>query len=100
MESISLKVRILDKDYQVNCLPKEREALEASAKLLNEKMEEIRNRSNIIGLERIAVMAALNLSHDLIRTRDSAKVNAEASQRLASVDSKLESILFEFDTST
>ena len=67
MTSISLKIRILDKEYQVNCAPEEREALEYSAKLLNEKMEDIRRGSHIIGLERIAVMAALNLAHDLIQ---------------------------------
>ena len=67
MAAISLKIRILDKEYQVNCKPDEREALERSAELLNDKMEEIRQGSHIIGLERIAVMAALNLSHDLIR---------------------------------
>ena len=60
MTSISLKIRILDKEYQVNCAPEEREALEYSAQLLNEKMENIRHGSHIIGLERIAVMAALN----------------------------------------
>ena len=42
MAPISLKIRILDKEYQVNCQPEEREALEYSAQLLNEKMEEIR----------------------------------------------------------
>ena len=68
MASISLKIRILDKEYQVNCKPEEREALELSAKLLDEKMEEIRRGSHIIGVERIAVMAALNLAHDLIRS--------------------------------
>jgi cell division protein ZapA (FtsZ GTPase activity inhibitor) len=39
MAPISLKIRILDKEYQVNCQPEEREALEYSAQLLNEKME-------------------------------------------------------------
>ena len=41
MSNISLKIRILDKEYQVNCAPEERQALEYSAQLLNEKMEEI-----------------------------------------------------------
>ena len=66
MAAISLKINILDKEYQVNCQPEEREALEYSAQLLNEKMEEIRQGSHIIGLERIAVMAALNLAHESI----------------------------------
>ena len=42
MSSISLTIRILDKDYQVNCQPDERDALILSAKMLDEKMEEIR----------------------------------------------------------
>ncbi|MDA8646367.1 cell division protein ZapA [Porticoccaceae bacterium] len=91
--SISLKIRILDKEYQVNCAPDEREALEYSAKLLNEKMEEIRHGSHIIGLERIAVMAALNLAHDLIRTENNAKQNDHASGLLSSMDAKLNSVL-------
>jgi cell division protein ZapA len=91
--SISLKIRILDKEYQVNCAPDEREALEYSAKLLNEKMEGIRHGSHIIGLERIAVMAALNLAHDLIRTENNAKQNDHASGLLSSMDAKLNSVL-------
>jgi cell division protein ZapA len=93
MSSISLKIRILDKEYQVNCAQEERQALEYSAQLLNEKMEEIRRGSHIIGLERIAVMAALNLTHDLIRTQDSVKQNNQASGLLSSMDSKLNSVL-------
>jgi len=90
---ISLKIRILDKEYQVNCQPEEREALEYSAQLLNEKMEEIRRGSHIIGLERIAVMAALNLAHDLIRSEESAKVDDGAADLLQAMDSKLDSVL-------
>ena len=93
MAAISLKIQILDKEYQVNCQPEEREALEYSAQLLNEKMDEIRQGSHIIGLERIAVMAALNLAHDLIRSQTSSQQDAQASNLLQSMDSKLDSVL-------
>ena len=93
MAAISLKKQILDKEYQVNCQPEEREALEDSAQLLNEKMDEIRQGSHIIGLERIAVMAALNLAHDLIRSQTSSQQDAQASNILQSMDSKLDSVL-------
>ncbi|MEC7455241.1 MAG: cell division protein ZapA, partial [Pseudomonadota bacterium] len=53
MNSISLKIQILDKEYQVNCAPEEKEVLLESANLVNKKMEEIRKSSSIIGLERI-----------------------------------------------
>ena len=95
MSTVSLKIYILGKEYQVNCQPEEREALELSAKLLNEKMEEIRNGSQIIGLERIAVMAALNLAHDLILTETSAKENSFASDLLQTMNSKIDSALIE-----
>lgn len=95
MSNVSLKIYILDKEYQVNCPPEEREALERSAQLLNEKMEEIRSGSQIIGLERIAVMAALNLAHDLIQTEQSAKQNSFASDVLQTMNSKIDSALFE-----
>jgi cell division protein ZapA len=95
MSNVSLKIYILDKEYQVNCPPEEREALERSAQLLTEKMEEIRGGSQIIGLERIAVMAALNLAHDLIQTEQSAEQNSFASDVLQTMNSKIDSALFE-----
>lgn len=96
--NLSIKIRILDKDYQVNCKPEEQDALQASATLLSSKMEEIRSGSNIIGIERIAVMAALNLTHDLLRSEDSAKHDAAASKLLRAADDKLDSVLFELDS--
>ena len=93
MSSISLTIRILDKDYQVNCKPEERDALIMSAKMLDEKMDEIRRGSHIIGVERIAVMAALNLAHDLIRSEQTVKADAETSHLLQSMNIKLTSAL-------
>ena len=96
--NLSIKIRILDKDYQVNCKPDEQDALKASATLLSNKMAEIRSVSNIIGIERIAVMAALNLTHDLLQSEDSAKRDAAASKLLEAADNKLNSVLFELDS--
>ncbi len=60
-------IRILEKEYHVACPPEERPALMASAELLNAKMREIRDSGKVVGLDRVAVMAALNLANDLIR---------------------------------
>ncbi|WP_330924425.1 cell division protein ZapA [Candidatus Sororendozoicomonas aggregata] len=62
-------VKILDKEYRVSCPPEEREALNAAASFLSEKMRDIRATGKVIGLERIAVMAALNISHELLQSR-------------------------------
>jgi cell division protein ZapA len=67
---VRVSVRILEKEYQVACLPEERSELLDSAEFLNAKMREIRDNGNIVGLDRIAVMAALNLSHELLKLRN------------------------------
>ena len=66
-ELARITVRILDKDYQVACPDEERDALLESAALLNRKMQEIRESGKVVGLDRVAVMAALNLSHEILQ---------------------------------
>ena len=61
-----VSVRILDKEYQVACPAEERTDLLDSAEILNSKMREIRDSGRIVGLDRIAVMAALNMANDLL----------------------------------
>jgi len=62
-------IRILEKEYQVACPAAERPSLMASAELLNAKMREIRDSGKVVGLDRVAVMAALNLANDLIKAQ-------------------------------
>ncbi|MBL4638857.1 MAG: cell division protein ZapA [Proteobacteria bacterium] len=61
-----VNVSILGKEYQIACPDEEKDALLASAQMLHQNMEKIRGTGKIVGLDRIAVMAALNLAHDLI----------------------------------
>ncbi len=68
-ELARVTVRILDKEYQVACPDNEREALLESAELLNRKMREIRESGKVVGLDRVAVMAALNLSHEILQNQ-------------------------------
>lgn len=69
MSSETVYVKILDKEYQVACPREERAALQESAELLDERMRMIKRGGSVIGLERIAVMAALNLSHELLQAK-------------------------------
>ena len=64
-----LSVRILEKEYYVACGPEERTDLLDCAEFLNGRMKEIRDSGKIIGLDRIAVMAALNLAHEVLKLR-------------------------------
>lgn len=72
----TVTVKILDKDYQVAC-PEEQEAeLVVSAKYLDKQMRAIRETGKVIGLERIAVMAALNISYELLQASESGENRA------------------------
>lgn len=62
-------VRILEKEYHVACPAEEKADLLASAELLNRKMRDIRDSGKVVGLDRVAVMAALNLANELIKTQ-------------------------------
>ena len=78
-----ITVRILDKEYRVMCEPGEREALLAAAKYLNDKMLGIRSSGRVVGTDRLAVMAALNISHDLLRMRNEQSSNSTSLSRQA-----------------
>ena len=66
----TVSVTILDKEYQVACPEDQQAELLLSARHLDEQMRAIRSTGKVIGLERIAVMAALNISHELLQTRN------------------------------
>ncbi len=63
---LSVSVRIMGKEINVECPPEQHEALVASADLVNERMNAIRKRGKALGAERIAVMVALNLARELL----------------------------------
>lgn len=61
-----VSVNILDKEYLITCAESEREQLHNAVTYLNTKMQEMKNSGRVIGSERIAVMTALNLAHELL----------------------------------
>lgn len=69
-ETQTVTVSILDKDYQVACPTDQQAALIVSASYLDKQMRSIRETGKVIGLERIAVMAALNISHELLQASE------------------------------
>ena len=89
-----VSVRILDKEYQVACPAAERTDLLDSAEILNNKMREIRDSGRIVGLDRIAVMAALNMANDLIhaKARDQ-ELEGGISDRLKIISDRVDNVL-------
>ncbi|HEY5643119.1 MAG TPA: cell division protein ZapA [Woeseiaceae bacterium] len=89
-----VSIRILDKEYQVACPVSERTDLLDSAEILNSKMREIRDSGRVVGLDRIAVMAALNMANDLMhaRARDQA-LEGDVSNRLKLISDRVDNAL-------
>ena len=77
-----VSVRLLDREYTVGVEPGERDSLMAAARLLETKMREIRGGNRMAAVDRIAVLAALNLAHELQQLRDD---NASRDRELARV---------------
>ena len=91
-----VSVRILDKEYQVACPADERTDLLDSAEVLNAKMLEIRDSGRIVGLDRIAVMAALNMANDLLHAQARDRLlEGDLSARLRDISDRVESVLGE-----
>jgi cell division protein ZapA len=78
----TVRVRILDNDYQVACPPDQKESLIAAARYLDEKMRTIKSSGNVIGVERVAVMAGLNIAHELLNNSTLSRSDGDTIQRL------------------
>ena len=92
LQPTTVEVKILDKEYLVACPEEEQDALLQAARHLDVKMREIRSSGKVFGTERIAVMAALNITHDLLE-RDT--MSSTASSILNAMDEKLDTALGE-----
>ncbi len=93
-DSARVSVRIMEKEYVVACPYEERSALLDSAEFLNNRMKEIRDSGKVVGHDRIAVMVALNLAHELMRlkNRDS-KLESDVVGRVRSLRERVEGAL-------
>ena len=92
----SIDIHILGRSFKVACSREEESALIAAADYLDGKMREIRDNSKIIGAERIAIMAGLNLAHDLL-TQGGGGLIEEARTRLTHCNTLLDSVLEDQD---
>ena len=93
-EQTTVSVTILDKEYQVACPADEVDALRISARHLDLRMQEIRASGKVFGLDRIAVMAALNMANELIKSRGTGEtLETEARERVETMRLRVENAL-------
>jgi cell division protein ZapA len=87
-------VNILDREFLIGCTPEERPGLLAAASFLDGKMREIRDHSRSAGVDRIAVMAALNLAHELMQIKQHRHTDdGVLAQHLQMLRAKLDGVL-------
>jgi cell division protein ZapA len=93
-EPARVSVRIMEKEFVVACPYEERAALLDAAEFLNGRMREIKESGKVVGLDRIAVMAALNLAHEFLKTRDrESKLDSGAGHRVRALRERVEGAL-------
>ena len=89
-----VSVRIMEKEYVVARPYDERSALLDAAEFLNARMRDIRETGKVVGLDRIAVMAALNLAHEFLKGKDrESKLDTGVGQRVRALRERVEGAL-------
>ncbi|NKC00365.1 MAG: cell division protein ZapA [Pseudomonadales bacterium] len=92
----TVSVHILDKEYQVACPADEVDSLTQAAKYLDKRMSEVRNSGKVVGLDRIAVMVALNITHEFLSgVSQHTESQSNLSQRLDRLNERVGSALAE-----
>ena len=76
----TVTVQILEKEYRISCPADERANLESTARYLDGKMREIRGSGKVIGADRVAVMAALNITHELLHRQDDVSLEVSSTR--------------------
>jgi cell division protein ZapA len=90
----NVDVSILDRQYRIACPDEERESLMAAVDYLDKKMREIKDSGKIAGTDRIAVMAALNITHELLAAKTGAGFDiGEYKRRMTAMNTLLDEAL-------
>lgn len=91
-KSKPVAIKVLNKEVQVNCPEGAEEQLFEAARLLDQKTREIQNHGRVVGLERMLIMAGLNLSYELLTLRHQTEVEH---RRLKQLQNKIDGVLME-----
>lgn len=93
-DPLAVNIQIMDKEYRIACPPEEQDALITAAHYLNDRIREIRESGKVIGGDRIAVMAALNITHELLEHKKGRENYAQSmGSRIKVLQDKIESAI-------
>ena len=89
----ALQINVMGREFRVACPENEQKELLEAVDYLNRKMDEIRDHGKVIGVERIAIMAALNIAHELLTTKVGGFDMAALKRRMQSMETTLDQAL-------
>ena len=93
-DAAGLQINIMGREFRVACAPEEQKSLQDAVDYLNRKMQEIKDQGKVNGLDRIAIMAALNISHEFLTTRLGNNFDvSEFRRRMAGIETTLDQAL-------
>jgi cell division protein ZapA len=92
-DATGMQISIMGREFRVACTPDEQKGLLEAVDYLNRKMQEIKDQGKVNGLDRIAIMAALNISHEFLSTRLGGFNVAEFKRRMARIETTLDQAL-------
>ena len=93
VDANGMQVTIMGREFRVACTPDERKELLEAVDYLNRKMQEIKDQGKVTGMDRVAIMAALNISHEFLTMRLGSFDVSEFKRRMASIETTLDQAL-------
>ena len=93
IDAKGMQVTIMGREFRVACAPSEQKALLEAVDYLNRKMQEIKDQNKVTGVDRVAIMAALNISHEFLTTRLGSFDVSEFRRRMANIETTLDQAL-------
>lgn len=88
-----VSITILGKEFMIACPPDEREALLSAANYVDKKMREIQKSGKVLGTERTAIVAALNIANELLELKTHGGLSNDMAQKLRFLQSKIDAAL-------
>lgn len=91
-ETIPVTIKILEKEYKISCPKGEHESLLASAKNVNEHMQKVRESGKALSADRVAVMAAINIAHELVKANEKPAVDENLTARVDRIQQTIDRV--------
>lgn len=91
-DTIPVTITILEKDYKISCPKGEHESLLVSAQNVNENMLKVREGGKALSADRVAVMAAINIAHDLVKTEKQPTLSSDLESRIDQMQKSIDSV--------